>query len=33
MKFLCIASLLFAGMLFTARAQQEADDKSQASGH
>ena len=27
MKFLCIASLLFAGMLFTARAQQEADDK------
>ncbi|HEY5345399.1 MAG TPA: tetratricopeptide repeat protein [Verrucomicrobiae bacterium] len=27
MKFLCIVSLLFAGMLFTARAQQEADDK------
>ncbi len=27
MKFLCIASLLFAGMLFTARAQQAADDK------
>jgi tetratricopeptide (TPR) repeat protein len=27
MKFLCVASLLFAGLLLTARAQQDADDK------
>jgi len=27
MKFLCVASLLFAGLLFTARAQSGADDK------
>ena len=27
MKFLCVASLLFAGLLFTARAQQEADER------
>ena len=27
MKFLCVVSLLFAGMLFSARAQQQADDK------
>ena len=27
MKFLCVASLLFAGLLFTARAQQGADER------
>lgn len=27
MKFFCVTALLFAGLLFTARAQQEADDK------